>query len=175
MLLTANDLTLPNIPSSVGTGLAVDRLRLDQRLFMLPAIVTLTRETVPASLDELVIQHFSGAREELDKSDKDYLHVLSSPPTKLQRGQKLSYPIEVLAKHNKLTFKLESGPAGMTVSDEGMLTWQTPADFAPSSALAIVAISDDSGSELTHSINLSDSVSTAGRLAQPKVASGPRE
>ncbi len=54
-----------------------------------------------------------------------------------------------------MTYKLESGPPGMTVTPQGMLRWPVPATFADKTADVIVSVKDGSGQEIFHTFALS--------------------
>ncbi len=112
-----------------------------------------------------MIQHFS-IREELAAKGNDYLLVLSTPPTYLEPGQTLTYPIKVLSKQTQLTYQLESGPKGMSVSAQGVVTWHIPADFAEKDAVAVVHIRGASGTETTHTIKLAEAERVTERVVK---------
>jgi S1-C subfamily serine protease len=155
-LLTVKDVVLPDFESDVRARLH-PKLPNERRLFWLPIADALV--TVPVGYEQLVIQHFN-LKEELDNSGIDYFRVASSPPHLLERGQKLSYAIDVLSKQGNVQYALESGPAGATVSPDGRVTWDVPADFSPHEAILLVKLTDGSGRELTHTIKLTDVQST---------------
>ncbi len=157
-LFTATDVTLPEIPQNTHPA-HVNTLALERRLFLLPAADALV--TVPQSLDQFVIHKFN-MKEELDRSGTDYFFVTTIPPNRFTRGQKLSYPIDVMSKNGNPQFKLESSPPGMTVSSAGLVDWDVPSDFSDREAIALVNIRDDSGQELAHTIKLTD-----GSTAKP--------
>jgi S1-C subfamily serine protease len=155
-LLTVKDVVLPDFEQDVRARLH-PKLPNERRLFWLPIADALV--TVPAGYDQLVIQHFN-LKEDLDNSGIDYFRVASSPPRLLQRGQKLSYAIDVLSKGGNVQYALESGPPGATVSPDGRLTWNVPADFSPHEAILLVKLTDGSGRELIHTVKLTDAQST---------------
>jgi S1-C subfamily serine protease len=156
-LLTVKDVVLPDFESDVRARLR-PKLPNERRLFWLPIADALV--TVPVGYDQLVIQHFN-LKEELDNSGIDYFRVASFPPRLFQRGQTLSYAIDVLSKHRNVQYALESGPPGATVSQDGRLTWDVPADFSPHEAIVLVKLTDGSVRELVHSIKLTDGQSTS--------------
>jgi hypothetical protein len=155
-LLTVKDVVLPDFESDVRARLH-PKLPNERRLFWLPIADALV--TVPVGYEKLVIQHFN-LKEELDNSGIDYFRVASSPPHLLERGQKVSYAIDVLSKQGNVQYALESGPAGATVSPDGRVTWDVPADFSPHEAILLVKLTEGSGRELTHTIKLTDVQST---------------
>lgn len=91
---------------------------------------------------------------ELEGSDIKYLLVTSRPPIEAPRGELLRYDIQCKTRAGGLTFKLESGPKGMSINDKGQLRWRVPADFADAEPSIIVSIRDKDGQEIFHSFAL---------------------
>ena len=54
------------------------------------------------------------------------------------------------AKRPKVEFKLEDGPKGMSLSSDGKLTWDIPADAKLGDHEVIVTIKDAAGQEIFH-------------------------
>ena len=69
------------------------------------------------------IRHFD-PEEELQRSGKDYLVVMSRPPHAVAVGQTLEYQVAVKANNDKVEYRLDSGPEGMTISPSGLLRWE---------------------------------------------------
>lgn len=92
--------------------------------------------------------------QELEKTGIKYLFVNSLPINTALAGQTYNYQIETASKTGDVKYKLESGPEGMTLSPKGLLRWNVPADAEPSSKAVIVHVSDQSGRELFHTIDL---------------------
>lgn len=155
-LVDVKDVVLPDFDQFVDR--LQPKLPNERRLLWLPIVDALV--TVPSGYEQLVIQHFN-VKEELDNSGVDYFRVASSPPHLLERGKKLTYPIDVLSKSGKVQYALESGPPGAAVSAEGKLTWDVPANFEPHEAVLLVKLTDGSGRELIHAVKLSDVEPTA--------------
>ena len=151
-LFTVADVQLPDL-GALNYPKYLSHLNPEGRLFLLPVVDALV--TVPSSMDQLVVQQFD-VREELEKVNSDYFVVLSNPPTRFKRGEKLSYPIDVLSKLGQARFELESGPPQMTISVDGMLIWDVPADMSLGEVVAVVKIRDASGQELIHTIKLNE-------------------
>lgn len=139
---------LPELPAQVDPWAAGD-LTLDKRVHFLAAANLLI--TIPATNDALVLRKFD-VMGELDRSGIDYLFVTSTPPPSAKRGESYRYPIDVKSKRGGVSFKLESGPEGMTVSPAGVVTWRVPADSGE--ANVIITIKDASGQEVFHTFNL---------------------
>lgn len=109
---------------------------------------------VPASRDRLLLYPFD-VEEALEKSGAKFLLVTSQPPASVKRGQALTYQMTGKAKGGGLTFKLESGPTGMTVTPQGQLSWPVPADFAEKEADVIVTARAAGGQEAFHTFTVS--------------------
>ena len=133
-------------------GLVTDRtdpaeFSYDKRIQLVPSANVLL--TLPATNDRVVIRRLDAA---LKKSGGEYLFVTSVPNRQASAGATYAYQIEVKAKSKDVTFELDSGPKGMTVSKTGTLTWDVPAD--PSEAAVIVAITDGNKQKLYHSFTI---------------------
>lgn len=92
----------------------------------------------------------------LERSGRDYLLFTSSPPTRYRKGASFTYQAEVKAKRTPVTYKLESGPAGMTVDETGKLTWAVPADFIGKRVDVILVARDAGGQEAFHTLSLTE-------------------
>lgn len=117
----------------------------DKRVHFFPSANLLV--TVPTTNDALVLRKFD-IIEALNKSGIDYLFVNSSPSTVAHKGEFYRYPLEVKSKRGGVTYKLESGPEGMAISANGVLTWQIPREATDSTV--IITIHDASGQEIFH-------------------------
>ena len=151
-MFTVADATLPDIPRNIHPA-QVTALALHQRLFLLSAADALV--SVPSTSDQFIVQPFN-IQGELDKAGTDYFFVSSMPPTVLQRGKTTSYQIEVLSKHGNVQYRLSSAPPGMSLSPQGLLTWDVPADYSAAVAHAAITVRDASGQEILHMISLSE-------------------
>jgi len=108
---------------------------------------------VPASRDKLVLSPFN-VEEELERSGVKYLLITSEPPASVKRGQALAYAVKAKARAGGVTFKLESGPQGMTVTPQGQLNWQVPGDFADRETEVLISARDADGQQVFHSFPL---------------------
>lgn len=147
-ILTINDVDLPETPRDLHPA-GVGRLRIDRRLFLLPAANAIV--TIPTVGDQLIVQRFQ-LNEELAKSNTDYLLTVSVPPASLQVGEKLQYQIDGKSKRGGIKYRLESGPPGMTVSPTGMVEWQ--AVNGENEVVVIVALSDASNQVVFHTFKM---------------------
>ncbi len=135
-----------NYPGNEGGGMT-----LDKRLHLVPfkrAVVAISK-----SNDQLLLYRFD-LLEALEKQGSDYLMVISKPPAAVKRGSAFEYAINVLSKKGGLTYTLESGPPGMTVSPSGVVSWIAPLDDKAQPASALITVRDSAGQERFHTFTL---------------------
>jgi hypothetical protein len=92
--------------------------------------------------------------EELNKGGKDYLFVFSIPNWRAKTKSLYRYQIDVKSKSAGVTYKLVSGPEGMTVSDRGELRWNVPEDTDGQLIPVTVSVKNSGGKELFHRFDL---------------------
>ena len=102
---------------------------------------------------QIVVRPFD-LMSELDKTDQDYLFILSPPRTRVKAGETYAYRLDVKSKAGGLKYKLESGPDGMTISGGGEVRWDAPAAQAGKSAAVIINVRDAAGKEVFHSFEV---------------------
>jgi hypothetical protein len=117
-----------------------------RRVYLVPDAKVIA--VLPATNDQVVLHKFD-ADAALEKSGLDYLIVTSQPPVEVKTGATFTYPIKVKAKDKKVTYQLDSGPKGMTVSAAGVVTWTVPADAAGNQDV-ILTVRTESGQEVFH-------------------------
>jgi hypothetical protein len=122
-----------------------------QRVFLVPQCRRLV--TVADTRDQLVVRPFD-LMAALDRAGIDYLFVDSLPVTVADPGRPYRYPIAAQSKKGGIRFSLDSGPAGMTISRDGVLSWQVPANAEPGPIGVIVTIEDASGQNVFHTFNV---------------------
>jgi S1-C subfamily serine protease len=109
---------------------------------------------LPASNDQVVLHKFD-ADAALEKSGLDYLIVTSQAPRDaIKAGATFTYPIKVKSKNAKLSYQLDSGPKGMTVSAMGVVTWAVPADAPAGNQDVILTVRDGAGQEVFHTFTI---------------------
>jgi hypothetical protein len=156
---TASDrsmlVTLPPIPEVTvprdGYANAPGTLQWHERVFLVPQHQRLV--TVSDTRDQLVARPFD-MMETLNRAGIDYLFVDSLPATMADPGKPYQYSIVVRSKKGAVKFSLDSGPQGMKLSKDGVLSWQVPADADPGPAGVIVTIEDASGQNVFHTFNI---------------------
>jgi hypothetical protein len=60
----------------------------------------------------------------------------------------MKYHFKVRQRNGGAKYALESGPPGMTLSEDGLLEWTAPEDPADRSVKVVVVITDDAGESL---------------------------
>jgi hypothetical protein len=108
---------------------------------------------LPATRDRLLL-HPLDLQAELAKKGIDYLLMTSLPPDQVRRGKTLEYAMQACCLVGAMTFRLESGPDGMTVTPDGKLTWAVPADFANKDVSVIVSVKSAGGKEIFHNFRV---------------------
>lgn len=85
--------------------------------------------------------------------DAAYLFVESTLPTSARKGTTFRYQIVARTSARSLTYKLDSGPEGMTISPTGELVWDVPATVKAIGGIIVTLVTDD-GQKLFHAFNL---------------------
>jgi hypothetical protein len=97
-------------------------------------------------------------RYDLDKAiaalERPVHYLPAAPMLEFVPGTKLEYDIRVLTNQTGITFTMEAGPDGMTVSPSGKVEWMPGAGVAPQQT-AIVRVTDAGGKELFCNLKLS--------------------
>jgi hypothetical protein len=92
--------------------------------------------------------------EELEKEGKEYLFVVSQPKTHVKAGGVYQYQMEVKSKSAGVSYKLEKGPDGMTVSGGGEVRWNVPQNQSGKATPVIISVKNATGKELFHTFDL---------------------
>ena len=126
-------------------------LSIDKRIHFFPTANLLVN--IPATRDQLVLRRLE-VTAALEKAGIDYLYVSSLPPATASPGSTLTYAIAVKSRRGGVRCTLDSGPEGMTLSDDHKLHWSVPAGEPVGRQGVIVTIKDASGQEVLHSFNI---------------------
>jgi len=102
--------------------------------------------TLPTSNDRVVLYRFD-VESAFEKSDVEFLIITSRPATTASKGADYRYALAAKSKNGSVKYRLESGPAGMAVSDSGELDWPIPAAFTASQVNVIISARDSVGQE----------------------------
>lgn len=122
-----------------------------KRVFLVPDANVIV--VLPSSNDRVALHAFD-AEAALEKSGHEYLMVASQPPREARTGATLTYPVKVKAKPGGVTFRLDSGPKGMTVSADGVVTWAVPPDAPAGDQEVILTVRDKTGREVFHTFTV---------------------
>jgi hypothetical protein len=155
-------LTLPSLPElrlveGQGYDSGERSLPLERRLYVLPAQQRLI--TIPNERDRLIVRKFD-LLTELRAADVDYLFIASWPPRVAEKGKPYRYQMQIESRRGKVKAKLDSGPDGMTLSENGLVTWTPSPALANAETGVVISVSDASGQEIFHSFVI--------RLAEPR-------
>jgi hypothetical protein len=142
-------------PDKIEHGLAFDGWDREvdgpwKRVFFVPDAKVIV--VLPKGNDQVVLFKFD-PEEALEKSGLDYLLVTSRPPRAVKAGTTFSYPLAVKSKQGGVTFTLDSGPKGMAVSADGVVTWAVPPDAAGQQDV-ILTVRDKAGQEVFHTFSV---------------------
>jgi hypothetical protein len=105
-----------------------------------------------AGKDKVVLRRLDLV-ERLGKSGVDYLFVFPQPASG-KTGQLFRQQLDIRSKRGGLEVKLVSGPEGLKVSPEGLVSWPIPADFPDPEATARFRIRDVSGQEVAYQLRV---------------------
>lgn len=139
----------PQPPSTMDDWLK-GTLTLDKRITFAPAAGHLV--FLPPASDRLIQRQFD-LTAAFEKSGRDYLQVLSTPPVNAKAGAQWEYRLTTLAKHSPLKFQLEKSPEGMVLSPEGTLTWKIPGGIQ-GTAPVTVTITDSKAQVIRHTFTI---------------------
>lgn len=145
------------------------KLRLDRRVLLYPDAKKLV---VLDKSDETLSFYEVDPVKLLEQSDRKYLFVTSRPPLSADPGKAYEYQVAYRAKSPKVTVELVSGPANMTVTPQGKVTWTAPAAAAGYSDV-ILLLKDDNNQELFHSFRVVVGENSSKPLLDDSVASLP--
>lgn len=126
-------------------------LQWHERVFLVPQHGRLV--TVADTRDHLVVRPFD-LMAALNNAGIDYLFVDSLPVTAAHPGRAYRYPITVKSKKGGIKFTLDSGPDGMTLSKDGVLSWNVPANAEAGPAGVIVTVEDSASQNVFHTFNV---------------------
>ncbi|MBW3595982.1 MAG: serine protease [Planctomycetes bacterium] len=131
----------------------VGALRIGHELRVQYAPWTKTMITLPAGNERIILRPFD-LEAKLKATDQEYLYLLSTPPLEALKGEAMLYPLQVRTSGGAVSFALEDGPPGAVVSDEGVVSWDAPAEYSEPWARFIVSIRNDSGQDTFHSFEV---------------------
>lgn len=149
--------TLENVAQAQEKGhmgrFDIGHVRFQPRVRYLPAAQKLV--VIPTTNDRIETYRFD-LQDQLASSGRKFLYTVSKPPAVVDKGKKLSYQIEVLASSASLTltYRLESGPEGTTISPTGLVEWTAGAVPSGGVAQFVTSIAGTDGTEAFHSFDV---------------------
>ncbi|QEL13462.1 hypothetical protein [Limnoglobus roseus] len=155
--LPATDFPTPNEPEPTGD------LTPDRRVHFVPEAKLVA--VLPPSRDRIVLHKFDPAGL-FEKVDTDYLFVTGRPPTAAP-GKRYAFALGARSKAGGVKYKLDSGPAGLTVSPDGRVSWDVPASFI-SPAAVVVTVSDAGPRTVTHTFRIVAGVGEPPAVGTPE-------
>jgi hypothetical protein len=142
--------TLPEFAELASLERMPEAGLLDKRVFLIPQSELLA--TLTSTKEELILRRVN-LTAEMDKRDVNYLFVASQAVRVAKKGDTYRYAIDAKSKKGGLVYKVESGPADLSVSSAGLVTWSVPASAQPEASV-IISIHDVSGQEIYHSFRI---------------------
>jgi len=132
-----------------------DTFGADKRIMFIPDADLIV--TVPDGEDRLVLHRFN-LEKELQDSVVDYLVITSHPPKSCGRDAVYNYKVKVMSKKGGVKYRIDSGPKGMTISEDGELRWRVPLALTASTQNVVIGVKDATGQEKFQSfvINILD-------------------
>ncbi len=120
----------------------------DKRYHFFPNLDLLL--TIPPTNDRIVGRSLN-VRQLLDEKGIDYLYVTSIAPQGKVSAH-YQFKLDAASKAGGVKFALQSGPKGLTVSSDGKVAWDAPAQ--PVEETVIVSLKDGSGQEAFHTFRV---------------------
>jgi hypothetical protein len=153
VFMLGNKEPIATFENTVVCGFGSEALRglgIEHTIHLVPKAKLLV--VIPATRDELRL-YPADLDAALDKAGRDLLYT-STPPAHFAKGKPFRYQAEVKAKKGPVTFKVESGPPGLAVDKNGLVTWAVPADFAEQRVEVILAATDAAGQDAFQTLTL---------------------
>jgi len=120
------------------------RLTFDKRVWLIPKAKLLA---ILDRSNQVLTLHRVDIEQELARSPIDYLFIDSRPLTNAIRGQTYRYRVAAVSKCGVDRYHVESGPKGMTISDDGEIVWNVPAEESRAAFECVVSVRDAIGQE----------------------------
>jgi hypothetical protein len=121
----------------------------DRRIVFIPAAKLLV--TLPRSNDRLVFHKLDLPAAPPNTAA---LTISSVPPSVVRRGSTFNYSITAHPPGQSLTYRLEEGPPGLTVSADGVVTWPVPATQQVALVPVRIRVRSTTGADVVHSFRL---------------------
>ncbi|HEY3332433.1 MAG TPA: hypothetical protein VGK19_20555 [Capsulimonadaceae bacterium] len=165
---TADRRLLLSMPDGIDSKYLSSEISADKRVVFAGQYNSMI--LIPATKDHVNVRRFDVVGG-LATAGIDYLFVTSLPPTQFTPGSPFSYQVTGFSRQGKVTYALESAPAGMMISNTGLLSWKPAADDVSREQSVVLSIKDGSGQEIYHTFKMTSS--TASAQSVTKVAGVP--
>jgi len=106
---------------------------------------------LPESRDEIILHRFD-VDAALKETGTDYLFVTSFPTRNVERGDTYQYRVRFKANTKPVKYKVMNAPAGMTVSPEGLIHWDVPANSTSDKERVYLVLESPSGKRFMQTI-----------------------
>lgn len=127
-----------------------EKMSIEKRLIFVPRANLIV--SLAASGMELNVKSFDVTKA-LRESDAEFLFVDSQPAAEVKAGQQFRYQVKGVTSGADISYKLDSGPKGMTMDSNGLLTWN-PTEASPQSNSVIISLTDDKEQSVFHTFDL---------------------
>lgn len=120
------------------------------RIFFVPPAGVVA--VLPPAADRLVLYPADVAAG-LAAADRGYLFVASQPPPSAVPGGRFEYRLDVRSKGGGVRYNMALRPPGMSLTADGVVRWDVPADFARP-VKVVVTVTDKSELRAFHTLEL---------------------
>jgi predicted Zn finger-like uncharacterized protein len=127
---------------------------IEKHVFLSPRAKLLA--ILPGSKDRLSLYRVD-LDQLLEASDANYLFVTSQPPAEFRNGSVFTYQVVVRTRKGGIRYKLEAGPPGMSITEDGQLRWPVPLRFDQLEMKVNLMIADSGGQEILHTFTAASS------------------
>ena len=121
-----------------------DNLTMNKRFSLVPAAGLLI--TIPPTNDRLVLRRLD-IDDALGRSGGDEIIVVSPLSIPAISGRKLEHQILARSSKGGITYSLAKGPDGLTLADDGKLTWLVPQGAKGEAISVVITVGNASGQE----------------------------
>lgn len=108
---------------------------------------------VPLAQNQLVLKPFN-VLDSLKQSGVDFLFVTSSNKLSVKLGERVQHRVSVMSNAGAATFRLDSGGEGISITKDGILSWQVPDKYQGSAQEVIIVVKDKSGQEVRQNLTI---------------------
>ncbi|WP_417388105.1 hypothetical protein [Gimesia sp.] len=106
---------------------------------------------LPESRDEIILHRFD-VDAALKETGTDYLFVTSFPTRDAERGDTYQYRVRFKSNTKPVKYKVMNAPVGMTVSPEGLIHWDVPANSTSDKERVYLVLESPSGKRFMQTI-----------------------